>query len=264
MTNCLLAYNLIPYQAKDITPSYTENSLFPVWNLLTNKRSDFVAIGASGWSIIFDLGLDSAGADIEKACEFILLANATTTLPSSGTFYLDYSDDNISYSNATSFTNTDASAALKGLMRADYIKTFTATSAHRYWKIRTATTTSEGLSKCYFGTFLDFEVEPNDIKDDFERQKFFIADGGYSTYGISQPEIRKYKLEWKGITKAKLAEFESIIKTLPRNPLFFIYLQTVTDILNGENLVAVTLVDYDYEFLSDDYINLTIDFKDSY
>lgn len=263
MTNLLLAYNSIPYESKSLTASFTESDLFPAYNLLTNKKSDWVTVNAGGtWSIKFDLGKDSAGADIEKAAEYIVLGNALGVLSSSLNFYLKYSDDDSTYTTATSFTNTDAAAALKGIKKADYIKTFTATSGHRYWKIECSGDCT-GLGKVYFGEFLDLGTDPHEIKDDFKQKKIYYSDGGYTTYGISKPQIREYKFEWRGITKAKLEEFQSIIQRLPNKPLFFLYLETVTDILNGENLISVNLDDYDYEHLSDDYINLTCNFIES-
>lgn len=263
MTNLLIAYNSIPYEAKSLTPSFTESDLFSADNLLTNKKSDWITVNAGGtWSIKFDLGKDSTGADIEKAAEYIILGNALGVLSSSLTFYLKYSDDDSTYTTATSFTNTDAAAALKGIKKADYIKTFTATAGHRYWKIE-CSGNCIGLGKVYFGEFLDLEVDPNEIKDEFKQKKIYYSDGGYTTYGINKPLQREYKLEWRGITKAKLEEFESIIHRLKDKPLFFLYLETVTDILSGENLISVNLDDYDYEYLSDDYIVLNCNFIES-
>lgn len=263
MTNLLLAYNSIPMQGKTVTTSYTDSDLNNVYNLLTNKRSDYSLVNSGAtWNISFDLGLDDSAAAITKAAEYVILTSALTTLNASLTFYLEHSPDNSAWTTATSFTNTDAAAAIKGLMRADYIKTFAITSARRYWRIR-CSGGSPGVSKCYFGQFFDLEVDPHDIVLQSPKQDPFYADGGYTTYGIKTPSLGTYKIEWRGISKVKKEEFTAIVQGLPDRPLFFLYQQTNTDVFNGENLLAVNLEDYTFDTLATDYYVLTANFKDS-
>lgn len=263
MTNLVYAYNQIPYEAKTVAKSFTENRLFPWFNILGNKKSEFVDLSSTSgtWNLVFDLGKDSSATDITKSAEYILITNYKALLPSAGTIYLEYYSG--SYTTATSFTDTDVTAALTGFNGRDFIKTFASTSAYNLWRVR-CSIASDAIGKIYFGTFLDLGTEPDDIQiKPVSKQAYFISDSGTNKYIRTGRDTSFYNIRYNAISKTKIAELEQIINAREKEPLMFMHLKTVTDILNGGNNLAVNLIDYKVKYIRSDLANLELTFKDS-
>lgn len=232
----LIAYPDIASRALEILPSTAYDDLHPVTNVLFGARHALGKTTASGSSTVrYDLGsgvtassnfVIIARADILKAdnCTTLALNGSATTTP--GAVYSD-----------ASF----ATATLYGPDSADYIASFAASTAYRYWWT-SYTITGTGYatrSKEYFGTLFDMGRDPDmydvQIADRQGGELSFATGNVRVSRGL--PERRVFNIHWSGVTDAKAVSFFSSILANDRQRLVFLYAPTRTEILDDLVLV---------------------------
>jgi hypothetical protein len=156
---------------------------------------------------------------------------------------LEYSSDDSAWTAAVDL-NPVTSANLVGPRSEDYIGTFTATSAYRYWRLR-FTRTGGGslaydLSKAFFGTSFDFGRNPL-WESPFKRRASAPGqrDARYSI-----------QLAYGGITNAKLADFEEYIGIYADFSPVVLFTTDVNELLDSQGVLLMMVEDMEVKPVS--------------
>lgn len=207
-----------------------------------------------------------------KSADFIVLSKIdylvdqypTTTVD----YYLENSADNITYS--TVVTESIPSLTSLGPTQNDYIKTFTTSSAERYWRVKFKKSAGSPfihkIGKIYFGTATDLGQDPETYKIDrvFPDDAVFTTDSG-ATH-LARTANSKYRLEltWTGITDAKTKEFIDNVWSNRHTTPVFLYTQTYHDILDNQRLLHCKLLEASIDNINGipDYNNITAVFEE--
>lgn len=244
MTNLKIAYADIPYNAVTITPTIADDPLQPVYNLIAGERIWRYATVSTGTSlsIVFDLGFDYA--EKQNTADYLIIARADLLINTGVTAVaLARSADGSSYTNEVNDASF-ASATLYGPRTDDYIATFTATSAYRYWKV---TFTSGGAinfwhSKLYFGRFLTFDNAPEyTIRREASPQSEWYAASGAMFQARTQEPRYEFDFTWKGLADSTALDFnDKVVRFKDKCPVF-LYTSAVTKILDVQTVVHAKL-----------------------
>jgi len=133
-------------------------------------------------------------------------------------------------------------AGLYGPDGADYIQTFTETSARRFWRVE-ITKPALNLVNCgkvYLGKFFDFGVELSDYSINYTDRPPYTsrADSGSVIIGRRQRARYGINLRWDLVSDAKAIEFsDSVLKIQHRHPGVFAYTTSVHEVLDGHRLI---------------------------
>lgn len=222
-----IGFNDIPRRAISSSAN-SENADYPHENLFYGGKTIFwqSAAAVTSSQITFDLG-----SGITSAAEYFAVAGLNSIIaqtPGTLTLQLRASTDNFAASDVLISEATPlTSANLIGTYDEDYLKSFTLSTAYRYWrfKITTSNAVYHKLRALYFGAFFDFDGKsPRYPYDISPRQAggSFISDAG--TMFATSSGRAKYRgnLAWTGITDAVRNEFfEKIGRYLMDYPIFF-------------------------------------------
>lgn len=259
MTNLLLLYPDIPQSAtawKTYTNSTSESPYededMPFHNSIRGERYQFwrsdTTTSKSEHNAVLDLGPNTT-----KAVNFVVLSrldilaslSASTTID----FKLQSSSDDSTYTDRHTITDV-STATLKGPWSNDYVSTFTATSAFRYWRAKFVKSAGSDfnlkIGKVYFGTSLDLGNDP-DI--DLVRKKGapapYITSGGVVYLGKVNHPTYEITLRWEGISDDKAQDFYEEIVRKRHNTSFFLHTTTYNHILDGHEIINVKMIDVD-------------------
>lgn len=254
MTNLFIAYNDIGQRARTITGN-TYKMLHPLTALDSNNKSVYAELSSSTTShyITYDLGSDSGVANTRSA-NFLAFPSWFVNTQN----VVLQCANNSGFAGATTVsTNSTAtiSANKKGFYSQDYVTTFTASTAYRYWRLQLgdgATSITGYYSKFFFGTLLDLERDPDNVRITSDtKESRVISDGGYSFQVTTKAQTRTIDIEWRNISNAKVLEFLTLF-TKHQQPLIYLY-SINSDFLSGIDLISCNIVDH--EILKDEDLN---------
>ena len=257
MTSLMIGYPDIPMRATGIKSWATNAS-----TETPNEGDDYQAVNAyegdrtaywkssyskSEHNLRFDLGPSG-----DRSASFLILSglDALQALyPTTTTqFELMRSVDDSSYTAEQTISNLH-SLSLVGPNTADYITTFTASSAYRYWKARISSTAGTAdftslIGKVYFGHLFDMGVEPAtySIERAIVPAEFYAASGSRFSGKLNLPKY-KISLEWEGVDDSVIKLFFDEIYSKRNTHTFFLYTSSYHDILDDKRLIHVALED---------------------
>jgi hypothetical protein len=211
------------------------------------------------------------GSGNTRAASFIVLARVDALralYPTTTTqFELMRSTDDSAWTTEQTIANLH-SLTLTGPSAQDYISTFSATSAYRYWRAKISSTAGTAdftsrISKIYLGNLFDFGVEPAmyKIERDYQFAEDFISGGGVRHTGRLSAPRYKVALEWWGVSDATTKAFFDDINARRNTHTFFLYTASYHDVLDEARLLHVRLVSASSDDTSDgDYNRVTAEF----
>lgn len=202
---------------------------YPLTNLFGGNRTDIsrLASAASGDSrILIDLGATATGA-----ANFLYLARANLLqFGTVGTVTLKGSNTN-SYATATTVHTVSSftSATLYGPDNEDYLATFAASTAYRYWWLNYNATSATKFphAKAFFGQYLDVGNDPK----------------GPATITRSRPTggrrkaLYTFTLQYKAMPYAAMIALYSTFYLKRRYNPMVLFTTSYHDILMGHRLV---------------------------
>lgn len=161
------------------------------------------------------------------------------------------------FSEAPAYNTTSFSTAtLYGPNGADFITTFTATSACRYWWLEygfapdAATTSTFPRSKEYFGPFFDPGTNPTSFdcrRNVPERSAIEFLTGSRYFCQCSDPRFQAV-FEWAGASDANAKIFLELLDEVERDPVFLYAPSTgAPEILAGQTLIHAALLPVESE-----------------
>lgn len=265
-TPILIGFSDIPFASDTISATRTYDDFTQLWNTVGSERYAFAQLtaAAANVAISYDLGADT------KAASFIYLARADSLKASGCNDLLLEGDDNSGFASPESYHDASfASATLYGPRSHDYIATFAATAAYRYWRVTlaTASTSKFPVSKIYFGTMYDCLKAP----DSFEYDRVNVAESSWyasagTKYSVRSDEtIYRFKFGWKGVTDEKIEEFQNSIGRYAHRNLVILYAQSNSQMLDGNTVVMCRITDARARKTGDiaDYNELEIEFEEA-
>lgn len=253
MTNLLILYPDIPGNTVALK-SYTddtaedpnESDFMPFINTFRGERYQYwkSSYTASEHNGVYDVGTGNT-----KSSNFVVLSRLDFARASATTidFKLQSSSDDSSYTDRATITDIDT-ATLKGPWANDYVSTFTATSAFRYWRAKFVKTSGSDfqlkIGKIYFGTALDLERDPAfQIQRKLSGEVSFITSGGVEYPGRVKHPTYEISLRWEGVTDANAESFNSKITKKRHTTPIFLYTTSFHDPLDGKELIHVKCVE---------------------
>lgn len=257
-TTLKISFPDLPLAAKTVTASETFAEDHPVESALTGMRHNWAKLEtATGTALTIDFDM---GTGITDSCDHMILARADMLKQNGVTSVYLYSDTASDFSSAaTVASNTDfGNAALTGCDDNDYIFTFSAATARRYWRVSldgSSGTQVYPLSKIYIGTFFDIGRSPNAYSYQVipaNTGEFETPTGRIHVTRISEPKYI-FNFEWLGVTAAKAQEFcEDLLKD-PWRHYVFLYADGNDELLAGNELAHCRLVADNVEVIAANY-----------
>lgn len=257
MANLKIVYNQIGQKAKAFISNQTHTFLNPIYNLESNKKYQTVQTDAAYTTINYDWDLGTGESDTAS-----FLAFPVKNI--SGTQVSLIASNNSDYSSSTTLVTVSASqiaSDVSGFYGLDIIKTFTESSAFRYWRIQASGDPSGDVtgrfSKFFFGNMLDLGVDPDDFNITIdELQPSIKSDGGYNYSNPTIREIRTFDIVWVGVTDDKYIEFLDLF-LVHKEPLVY-FKTTNSGMFNGIDLVSANITEHSIEKLATNYNRLSI------
>lgn len=256
-TNLLILYPDIP-SATTAFKSYTDDSaedpneedFFPFVNTFRGERYQYwkSSYTASEHNGVYDLS-----STVTKSSNFVVLSRLDFLRASATTidFKLQSSSDDSSYTDRHTITDLDT-ATLKGPWANDYVSTFTATSAFRYWRAKFVKSAGSDfqnkIGKVYFGTSLDLGRDPSfQIERKLSGDTSFITSGGVVYPGRVNHPTYEINLTWSAVSDANTQLFDEKITRKRHTSPIFLYTQNFHDPLDGKELIHVKCVGVRHE-----------------
>jgi hypothetical protein len=257
MPNLKISYADIGYNSARILnqdvitapTTYALDSLSNGWDLVAGRRyyrTLFAATSAAQY-IIFDLGADYTTK--QNTADHFIVARGDLMNLSAGfrDVSLQRSDDGNTWTDVAS-TSTGATAT--GPRLNDYIKTFTITTAYRYWRMVYTDGTPQTFqhSKIYLGKFFTFDF---DCSYSFEKiplkDSIWYSSAGAQYFSRNDEPLYKFKFVWEFQTDATVKSFEDKIAKRMRECPVFLYTTAEHQILDNVGLLHARLTDYKVE-----------------
>lgn len=221
---------------------------------------------ADTFFVRYDLGSGNT-----KAANFIWLTRLDLIVAQSDTygdsidFALSSSSDDSSYTARHSITDI-STATLKGVWSNDYVSTFTATSAFRYWRAGythdapgVGGSYTSRIGKIYFGTAFDMGNDP-DVS--LERKKGsespFVTSGGVIYQGRVEHPTYDIDLTWEGISDSISESFYENIARYRHTTTFGLLTTEVHEPLDGHEIIHVRFVDVSIEKIYQDWNRIRV------
>ncbi len=197
MTNLLFGYSDIARKGT-LTATPAAEAGFSETNLCLGPRKNYWRSGTSQTTqtLVWDLG-----ASITRACNFLFVARMDLFYRSTAAARIDLK----SSSDGASFTSRSltslTAASLIGSQARDFVTTFAATSAYRYWQLNLTnaggSATQPAFSNVMFGTAFDFGRDPA-----WGRTSQRVAE----VKGQRVPAL-VFDFQYSGLTNAKIQSF---------------------------------------------------------
>lgn len=242
----LIAYPDIQAAALDTTSDGTYAEDTPLQNTFYGMRHCIgqLATAAADHYALWDLGLG-----VTQSANYIIFARADV-LKTQGVPSIVLKGHTGTRVNATTGTTVWSNAlftgeTLVGPQANDYVATFTASTAFRYWWINftAATTAKFGRSKNYIGTFLDLGEDPDSFSYSLLQDnsgELAFPTGQVRMTRIAEPR-RTFEINWTGISDANAQLFAEKVLADPWRRYVYLY-ATNTQILGGQSLVHCRVV----------------------
>ena len=246
-SNLLIGYPDIPSRAiyhKTYTDSTAETpnelDFNPAYNVFKSDR--WKSWGSSYKEIQHSLVVD-LGTSGTRTASFLYVANAKKQRATAGvnfTIGLERSSDDSTYTSITS--EAIDSATLIGARAEDYLKTFTETSAYRYFRVRFTTSGINYLnyaSKIYFGNLFDMGTDSFTYTTRLVpsvESEFKSSTGSLYQVRIGSPYY-EVNITWNEVTDAKLKSFRDEIARYRHDTPVFLYTADTHNVLDGKKLI---------------------------
>lgn len=234
-TNLLIGFPDIP-AAATTTTSHTLETNYGVSNLFGDGRSALCrASTATIGDHIFTFDL---GASVTKSANFLIVGRADLLQAGGITSLVLRSHTADSYAAGATQTSTAtfATDTLYGPNAEDYVVTFAAGTARRYWHLNLYSAAVDSfcpLSKLYFGTSLDLARDP------LEGRSMTRARKGYFS---RRPQYR-FDLSWEDISYTKTNELlENVARVRDTVPIY-LFTQSYHYTLNNTRLMLCRILD---------------------
>ena len=246
MTNLLIGYPDIPSRAitwKTYTNSTSENpnelDFNPAYNVFKGARWQSWGSGykKTEHSLVVDLGTSGT-----RTASFLYIANAKKQRATAGlnfTIGLERSSDDSTYTSISS--EAIDSATLIGVRAEDYFKTFTETSAYRYFRVKfsNASTFLNYASKIYFGNLFDMGTDSftytTRLIPSLESE-FKSSTGSLYQVKVGDPKY-EINITWNDVTDAKLKSFRDDIVKFRHDTPVFLYTTDSHAVLDAKKLI---------------------------
>lgn len=270
--------NYSTYTTSSSTNNPNESDFYPHRNSLRGEKYQHYISGvaASEHSAVYDLG-HVGGVANTRASNFIVLSrldfmdalNQIGILEATMNYALQSSSDDVTYTDRHTITDV-STASLIGSWSNDYVSTFTATSAFRYW--RSKWTKASGadftlrIGKVYFGTAFDIGTDPSDFKIERKKsgQTSFVTDGGVKYQSRVKHPTYEINLEYEGLTDTEMQSFkDEIVKYRYSTPIF-LYTSSFHEPTDGKQLIFCKLAEWKTEQRKADWHRLTCRFVESH
>lgn len=279
MTNLLILYPDIPASARSYktytddtaedpneSASYLHNCLHR--NTLRGERYQYwrSAYTNAEHNAVYDLGSED-GTDNTKSADFLVISRADYLESTDIDINLQNSSDDSTYTTVATIAN-DGSLAKTGVWGNDYVKTFTTTTAARYWRANIvdggAAAFQLRIGKIYFGTAFDFGVDPNSftINRVNEGDASFTTSGGVKYIGRVKHPTYQIELTWTGVSDAKLASFITEIVSKRYHTPVFLHTTSFHDVLDGHGLIHCKIEDAQYRQEYTNWNNIKVSFTE--
>lgn len=199
----------------------------------------------SSYDCDFDLGTGNT-----QSVEYLIIGRADLLQGDSVDNILLYADDNSLFSSPdTVFSDTSwNSDALTGPFSQDYIATFTASTAYRYWRFRAScdggASSLYAFSKLYFGIFWDAGIDPSA----FHYSVKYPADTALemSTGNVSFVKGSEYgyrfEFTWEGVSDANVNSFADKLLSNPYDNYVYLYETGNNELLADMELVYCRII----------------------
>lgn len=253
-TNLLIGYPEIPKEATASSINNASSSMYPYTNLFGGNKTDlhYLDTAASGDTRI-TVELPSGTT---KACDFIYIGRASLLQQSSvDTITLKAGASN-NYATATTVRTLSSfgSQTLYGPNDDDYIQTFAASSAYRYWFINYNATSASKIphAKFFFGSAFDPGLDPN-APATITR----IKQGG-----AQLRSTMSFEFTWNGMSYSKAVQmYLKLYRTRRYLPLV-IFTSSWHDILMGHRVIYCRLTSMSIPPRVTDYCDVTATFEE--
>lgn len=253
-TNLLIGYPEIPVAATASSISNASSAMYPYTNLFGGNKVDlhYLATAASGDTRI-TLELPSGTT---KPCDFIYIGRANLLQQASvGTITLKANSSN-DYGTATTIRTLSSftSQTLYGPNVDDFIDSFSASSAFRYWFINYNATAASKIphAKFFFGTAFDPGIDPN-APATITR----IKQGG-----AQRRPTFSFEFTWNGLPYAKAVQMYLKFYRVRRYTPLVIFTRTWHDILMGNRVVFCRMTEMTIPPKVTDYCDVTANFEE--
>lgn len=267
-TNLLFLTPDIPYAATNYQTYTTstavqpnEADFYPFRNSLRGEKWQLYNSGSDAveHNQVCDCGIAS-GVAITKSANFLVLSRLDIMQTYKASIYaanidfaLQSSSDDSSYTDRATITDI-TTVSLIGPWANDYVTTFTATSAFRYWRCHWTKSAGAAyplkIGKMYFGSSFDIG---RDV-DSFSVQRLTPGDTAFITNGGVEYPVRikhptyEITLRYVGITDANLALFKAAVSDRAATTPVFLYEQGLngfTEVTDGKRLIFMKLTNFD-------------------
>lgn len=253
-TNLLIGYADIPNASATTTLSRTANSIYPYANLFGGNRTDmfYLAASASGDTRgSFDLG-----AGTNKSTNFMYVGRANLlqqanvgTITIKGGMVNDYNTAT-TVRTVSSFTTQ----TLYGPNSDDFIESFTASTAFRYWFVNYNSTAASLCphAKFFFGTAFDPGRDPN-------------APATITRIKMGGAQIRptySFDITWEGLAYSKAIEMYIKFYRTRRFVPLVLFTTTWHDILMGHRAIFCRLTEMSMPPRVTDFCDISATFEE--
>lgn len=265
MTSLFICYPDIPYNAKTITASATENPLQPARNLTAGPRAHGYSLNAAGTTLTLDWDLGSDYATKQNTVNYVAIARADKLQAAGMTQLLIRSSPDNSVWTTRITDASFASATLYGPRADDYIQTITVTSAFRYWRADYTTASSKlPHSKLYFGTYFDWGRDPQyKIERAPASTEFFNSSSGSQRGERIDEPVYRFDFKWTGVTEAKIQSFCAYFgRSYFKENGVFLYTSADHQILDSQRLVHCRMINPTCRKIWNNYYEVNITFEE--
>lgn len=239
-----IAYPDIPWRAQRayVTAGAADSS-YPARNTIYGERYQMHKITPDGsFNAIMHYDL---GASVTATASYLIIARADR-LRTGDTLADTALGGSANESVWTDFSHNDIEAAtLYGPRSEDYISTFSASSAYRYFRFYTngTNTTARNVSKVYFGTAFQMGEEPEFEWDLIPLESEYYAESGERDLVRHDQPVYRFTFRWRSVTDAKVKEFYDSIVRYSHRHRYFLYTTDQHQVLNNLRVLHVRLIE---------------------
>lgn len=277
MTNLLIGYPHIPraaqYTISEDTTFVTPNEEHPNLhqNTFLGSRDTWwrSSLNSTTHYIRYDLGTgNTAAADFLAIPRIDIPRNLATAFNLTLRRSSLGGTDGVNYTDVVNHTSANVLTYMFGQYSTDYIYTFTATSAYRYWLIKLYSSAAVQFicNKIYFGTSFDMGYEPTyplDFQLTMPSSSNFESSNG-ATWGV-RTNLPNYEftLVWENITDAKIKDLSDKILNYAHTTPVILFTNTDHNVLNGFRTMHCEIIEHEISSLYNriDHNRVSIKFR---
>lgn len=224
-----------------------------VYNLGTGERYSRYRTESSQTGLSIETNLFSNGTP-----DHFIVARADLLSDNCSQLVLEYSG-----SYTTLYADLSFPGTLTGPRSQDYLATFSGT-ASTIFKISYLGSSGRFLhSKAYLGAFFEMNVELDDYDIDLtlgSGEPFYSGDHTSHFARTTEPKYTG-ALTWRGVTDAKVKALNALLEN-PNNRYCFLYTPSVTEVLDGVELLHVKITKFTYRRIHPDWNLVNVSYEE--